>query len=78
MNNHLINGLAGATQATLVTIVGYPFDLVKARLQIQTHATSWGCFRHALAQEGVVGLYRGEYMPWLSHLIKRPLQFTLA
>jgi Mitochondrial carrier protein len=74
----LINAIGGVTQATLVTIVGYPFDLVKSRMQVKSYSSSFQCVKRTVAKEGLIGLYRGSAMPWLSHLIKRPIQYPLA
>jgi len=72
------NVAAGAVQASLVTVVGYPFDTVKVRMQSHTYRNAFECVRHTLAVEGVRGLYRGGTMPWLSHLVKRPVQFPVC
>lgn len=74
----LNNALAGGVQATLVTIVGYPFDLVKTRMQAGKYVNSIDCLKKTILKEGFLGIYRGASMPWLSHLVKRPLQFPLA
>jgi len=72
------NALAGGVQATLVTIVGYPFDLVKTRMQAGKYSNALDCLKTTIRTEGVFGIYRGSSMPWLSHLLKRPLQYPLA
>ena len=72
------NTVAGATQASLVTIVGYPFDTVKSRMQTHGYLSSFHCVRSTIQKEGVRALYRGGTMPWLSHLVKRPLQFPIS
>lgn len=77
-NPILVNALAGATQASLVTIVGYPFDLIKARMQVRSYKNSIDCLKSTVRTEGVLGLYRGSAMPWISHLLKRPIQYPIA
>lgn len=75
------NTLAGMTQATLVTIVGYPFDLVKAKMQAVRevpYASNIACVKDVATREGLRGFYRGSSMPWLSHMIKRPTQFPIS
>lgn len=74
----MINAAGGATQATLVTMVGYPFDIVKARLQANTSLGSWQCVKNIIKQDGLLGLYRGSPMPWLSHMLKRPIQYPVS
>ena len=72
------NIIGGVTQALLVTVVGYPFDLVKARIQAKRYDSSWKCLQGTVKNEGFVGLYRGSSMPLLSHLIKRPIQYPIT
>lgn len=75
------NLLAGMTQATLVTITGYPFDLVKAKMQAKRkvpYRNALDCVTQVVKQNGVTGLYRGSAMPWISHMIKRPAQFPIS
>ena len=74
----IVDVAAGAVQATLVTIVGYPFDLVKSRMQVKAYPSMIDCVRQTVRNEGMFGLYRGSAMPWISHLIKRPIQYPLA
>ncbi len=74
----VVNGVSGGVQASLVTLTGYPFDLIKARLQTQRYPTSWECLKGTVRKEGVLGLYRGSSMPWLSHMLKRPIQFAAS
>lgn len=78
MNETLVNLLAGVTQATAVTIVGYPFDFVKARLQTGNYRNSVHCIVSSVRAEGFSVLYRGATAPWISHLIKRPVQYPMA
>lgn len=77
-NQTLVNLLAGATQATLVTIVGYPFDLIKSRMQTGSYLSTMHCIRDTVSTEGVTALYRGATAPWVSHLLKRPIQYPIA
>jgi len=77
-NNYLKIFAAGATQATLVTAVGYPFDLIKTKMQTGNYNTSFQCVKHTLEHNGIRGLYRGATAPWISHLIKRPYQYPVG
>ncbi len=74
----LINFLGGATQATLTIIVGHPFDLVKTRLQTGDYKNSFDCLKYSIRKDGILGLYRGCSMPWLSYLVKRPIQYPIS
>jgi solute carrier family 25 carnitine/acylcarnitine transporter 20/29 len=77
-SNFTANIIGGMTHATLVTAVGYPFDLVKARLQTKMYSNSWSCITSTIKNEGFLGLYRGSLMPWISHMLKRPMQFPIS
>lgn len=65
----------GATHGTTVTIMGFPFDTVKARMQTGLYTNSLSCIRSTWRLEGLTGFYRGCGVPLLSHMLKRPLQF---
>jgi len=78
MNETQINLLAGCTQASLVTLVGYPFDLVKGRMQTGKYSSTMNCVSYTVRKEGLVSLYRGGTAPWLSHILKRPIQYPIA
>lgn len=79
-HNHNIYAdiIAGGVQATLVTLTGYPFDLIKARMQTKIYASSYDSVIGTIKNEGVFGLYRGSAMPFLSHMIKRPIQYPIS
>jgi hypothetical protein len=70
--------LAGMGHALATTAVGYPFDLIKSRLQTGKYANSILCLKSTFRNEGIRGLYRGGSMPLLSHLLKRPIQYPIA
>jgi len=71
--------LPGAAFACCNIFVGYPFDTVKTRLQLQLHPSS----RHCLQELGRGGafalqssLYRGASLPLLCLLLKQPVEFA--
>lgn len=73
--------LAGVVQASLATAIGYPFEIVKSRMQSNMYpqgVTSWGCFQRTVAEDGLRSLYRGGSLPLISHMIKRPVQFMIS
>jgi len=74
----LVNFIGGCAQGTIVTVTGYPFDLVKARLQTKMYANTIACIIGTIRNEGITGLYRGAMMPWISHMLKRPLQYPIG
>lgn len=71
------SALAGLAQAVSATMVGYPFDRVKATCQIH-NCNSRTATNMILKKSGVGGLYRGVIAPLMSHLVKRPMQFTIT
>lgn len=78
LSNTSITILAGITQATLVTFIGQPFDLVKTKLHAKLYPSTREAISQTFRTAGVRGFYKGASMPWLSHLLKRPMQFTIA
>lgn len=51
--------LPGAASAVPLSIVGYPFDTVKTRLQVRGNLGMVQCMREMVAKEGFLSLYRG-------------------
>jgi hypothetical protein len=51
--------LPGVASAVPLTIVGYPFDTVKTRLQLQRNLGMVQCVKDIAANEGLLSLYRG-------------------
>ena len=47
-------------------------------MQVRKYYGSWDCLKKTVRTGGLIGLYRGSAMPWISHLIKRPIQFPIA
>lgn len=78
MDEYKINTLASIIQATLVTTVGYPFDLVKTKLQANKNITTYQYVKEIIHNGGIKNLYKGSSMPWLSHMIKRPIQYPMS
>jgi solute carrier family 25 carnitine/acylcarnitine transporter 20/29 len=68
--------LAGLTSASLTTIVGYPFDLVKTRMQTGNYKTNIDCIKHIYNKSGFYGYYRGNLLTLISYSIKRPIQYS--
>jgi len=56
--------LAGSAAGVLGTVVGYPLDTIKARLQTQSiYRNAVDCFRQMLKNEGFFAFYRGMLAP---------------
>jgi hypothetical protein len=71
----LADVLAGMTQASIITFGGYPFDTTKVRMQSGLFKTTWGCVSYTFEKKGIYGFYKGGTMPFISHLMKRPIQY---
>lgn len=76
-NKPIASVIAGSAQAISATVVGYPFDRVKAICQVEK-CNSITASRLILVDQGLAGFYRGVIAPLCSHLVKRPMQFTLS
>lgn len=74
----LQNAGAGAAQAGLVTAVGYPFDLVKTRMQAAGTKDTMSVVMRVWQRQGLTGFYRGSLIPLASHLLKRPPQYVMS
>jgi len=68
--------LPGVAHAVTSIMVGYPFDLVKTRLQTGMYSNSMECIR-ATYKDGWFSFYRGCSMPLTSLVLKRPLEFLI-
>lgn len=78
-NNHelFVNGMAGLANATVVTIVGHPVDTTKVYMQSYNYRSSFHCILDIYKRNGIGGFYRGALMPFVSHTVKRPIQYTI-
>lgn len=68
--------LPGAAHALTTVAVGSPFDTVKTRVQVGMHASPLKCAYATIVQEGPLALYRGAWMPLVSLMVKRPVEFA--
>ena len=53
--------VAGGSAGAVGILIGFPFDLIKVKLQAQPdrYPSAWKCFRESLKEGGVRGLFRG-------------------
>jgi len=69
----------GAAFACCNIFIGYPFDTVKTRLQLQLHPNSKHCLKE-LGRGGPLALrsslYRGASLPLFALVIKQPFEFA--
>lgn len=68
--------LPGATHAMSNIAIGYPFDTMKTRLQLQLHSGMLSCAKDLFHSDGPLAFYRGCAMPLTSLICKRPLEFA--
>ena len=66
---------AGAAAGVAGTVLGFPLDTVKARLQCGRNSGAWQCVREVATREGVRGFYRGVASPLFSMTLLNTLCF---
>jgi solute carrier family 25 carnitine/acylcarnitine transporter 20/29 len=73
----LSESFGGFSAGIVGTVVGFPLDLVKTRMQTSAMNSSLvNTFRHIVRNEGVPALYKGVSTPLLSLPILNTLNFT--
>lgn len=75
----LAESFGGFSAGVIGTVIGFPLDLVKTRLQTNAASSSstlTSTFKHIVKMEGVGGLYKGVATPLLSLTILNTLNFT--
>lgn len=70
--------LGGFANATIVTTLGYPPDILKVKMQSGQYSNYIHCIKDIYHNQGMCGFYKGCSMPWISHCLKRPMQYALA
>jgi len=66
-----------ATCATIVSsMVGYPFDTIKTRLQVGNYKSSLECLTLTVSKEGIRGLYHGAVPVFISTSFFRSITFS--
>jgi len=83
--NLKVQALGGLSAGVIGTIIGYPLDLVKTRMQTSKEVAGVGTarttsmtkiFSRILKEEGVASLYKGVAPPLLSLSILNMINFT--
>ena len=71
--------IPGAVNALTGTILGYPFDTIKSKMQKNPikYTSAYNCFLHTIKTRGIVGLYSGLPAPLTIMMIKRGFQYNL-
>lgn len=78
MYDYTTSLVPGASQAIVATLVGYPMETTKTRLQTGMYNSTFECVKSTIRKEGFASFYRGVSSPLISHLLKRPYQFAIA
>ncbi|ODQ54224.1 mitochondrial carrier [Saitoella complicata NRRL Y-17804] len=58
------------------TVVGFPLDTVKTRMQTYKYDSVWDCFAKTRKTEGINGFFRGVAVPLFSVTIVRTISFS--
>lgn len=67
-----------ASSASLVsTVIGYPIDSIKTRMQTYSYASIAACVRHTFQSEGYAGFYRGLVIPLVTVTLARTTSFSI-
>lgn len=70
--------LGGFMNATVVTVLGHPPDMFKVKMQSGQYSNYLHCIKDIYKNQGFIGFYKGSSMPWVSHGLKRPIQYAIA
>ncbi|CAM9448636.1 unnamed protein product [Ectocarpus fasciculatus] len=72
-----IDAYAGAGAGLVGTLIGYPLDVIKGRMQVQAGSFSMGSIISSIhSAEGVKGFYRGVLPPMVSLTLLNTINFS--
>jgi len=75
--NLKVEALGGLSAGIVGTVIGYPLDLVKTRMQTTSHGVGiYRVGRTILKEEGILALYKGMTPPLISLAILNTATFT--
>jgi len=63
--------------SSVATLIGFPLDSVKSRLQVSKYHGFMDCVRKTYKHEGVQGFFRGLTMPLLTITLVRTVSFSI-
>lgn len=63
--------------AAAATMMSYPLDLIKARLQTYSYPTFWNCIKSCYAEGGVSAFYQGMTASILANSVSRSFNMSL-
>jgi len=74
---HFDDVIAGAAAGVVGTVLGFPLDAIKSRMQIHSSRSIGWVLRSIYAEEGVRSFYRGLASPLVALVLLNSMNFTL-
>ncbi|KAJ2861324.1 hypothetical protein FB639_005517 [Coemansia asiatica] len=68
---------SAVTAAVTGMLAGYPFDSLKTRMQTHDYPSLLACARRSIAEEGILGLYRGLLPPLITASAAKSMSFSV-
>lgn len=72
-----MNFIPGAVAGLTSAILGYPFDTIKTRMQVNNYGNSKNIFFNTIKNVGFFSLYRGISAPLITTTLKHSYQYYL-
>ena len=69
--------IAASSASLISTVIGYPIDSVKTRMQTYSYPSIAACVRHTYRVEGSAGFYRGLVIPLATVTMARTTSFSI-
>lgn len=69
--------IAASCATVASTLVGYPFDTLKTKMQVGNYKSSLECITSTLSKEGIRGLYYGAVPVFISTSFFRSITFSI-
>lgn len=77
LNETLAVPLAATCSTVASTMVGYPFDTIKTKMQVGNYKSSLECVTQTVSKEGIRGLYYGVVPVLISTSFFRSITFSM-
>lgn len=69
--------VTAGTASLISTAASFPFDSLKARLQVKHYPSVWVCGKAVLKEEGIAGFFRGVTIPLITISFVRTSSFAI-
>ncbi|ORX55338.1 mitochondrial carrier [Piromyces finnis] len=76
INNHQTS-ISAAAASVIGTVVGYPFDSIKTRMQTYNYGKMRNCIKLTYKSEGLRGFYRGVGPPLITISIVKSISYSI-